>query len=103
MYLLEIQEHGAIVYALESEGHGDGFSLNTFVSDLVNGWAGQYDSQDCLGLLSEMLIVRARYLGGYVSARAKPTDNGDDARAVRGPATSHPTSSTNYWWIYCNW
>jgi hypothetical protein len=47
MYLLEIQELGVgIVYALESEGHEDGYSLDTFISGL-EGWARQYNNQDC--------------------------------------------------------
>lgn len=46
LYLLEEIVSGIVTYALESEGHAEGFSLDAFVSN-INAYAQQNRIPDC--------------------------------------------------------
>lgn len=71
LYLLEEYESGFLSYALESEGHAEGFYLGAFISNM-DAYALQNGITDCyLPLSAAVLIPSASDISRCVPSRAR--------------------------------
>jgi hypothetical protein len=85
LYLLEEYESGIVSYALESEGHAEGFSLGGLISNM-NAYALQNGMTDCyLPLSAAILILSASDISRGFPSRARLACYASCALAVPVP------------------